>query len=73
MRLPYVTHNLMLLPKGRVDLQVRRPEFLLGVVGRGIFEVGDRQALACSAVPAMFSTPFRSHMIYDDLLLEYSS
>jgi hypothetical protein len=41
----------MLLPEGGVDLEVRRPKFLLGVVGRGIFEVGDRQALAGGAVP----------------------
>jgi hypothetical protein len=30
---------------------VRRPKFLLGFAGRGIFEVGDRQALAGGAVP----------------------
>jgi hypothetical protein len=60
----------MLLPEGRVDLQMRRPKFLLGVVRRGVFEVGDRQALACSAVPARISTPLSGHMIRDDLLLE---
>lgn len=41
----------MLLPEGRVDLEMRRPELLLGFVGREIFEAGDRQRLARRAVP----------------------
>jgi len=48
---PAVTHNLMLLPEGRVDLEMRRPELLLGFVGGEIFKAGDRQRLARSAVP----------------------
>jgi hypothetical protein len=34
-------HNLMLLPEGSVDFEVRCPKFLFDIVGRGIFEVGD--------------------------------
>jgi hypothetical protein len=41
----------MLLPEDMVDLQVRRPQLLLDVVGRGAFEIGKGEALAGSAVP----------------------
>lgn len=63
----------MLLPEGRVDLEMRRPKFLLGFVGRGILEVGDRQSLACSAVPITYERlPWRLRKLDGVLLLEYS-
>jgi hypothetical protein len=63
----------MLLPKGRVDLEMRRPKFLLGFVGRGIFEVGDRQSLASSAVPGWYKQSLQeSHEVDEVLLLQHS-
>lgn len=44
-------HDLMLLPEDGVDLQVRRPELLLDLVGRSMLEVGKGQVLADVPVP----------------------
>lgn len=50
----------MLLPEDGVDLQVRRPELLLDIVGRGIFEIGKGQALAGSPEPGNVSSCYES-------------
>jgi hypothetical protein len=41
----------MLLPKGCVDPQVRRPEIVFDFVRRGVSKVGEGQTLAGRAVP----------------------
>ena len=41
----------MHLPEDGVDLQMRRPQLLLDLVGGGVREVGEGQALADGAVP----------------------
>ena len=45
------THQPMLLPEDGVDLEVRRPQLLLDVVGGGMCKIGKGQALAGGAVP----------------------
>jgi hypothetical protein len=61
----------MLLPEGGVDLEVCGPKFLLDVVGRGICEVGDRQALAGSAVPGHDGSAVVSRCRWQIALLEH--
>jgi hypothetical protein len=55
--LTQMTYEFVLLPEGGVDLKVGRPKFLFNLVGRGVFEIGDRQAFAGGAISVGVISP----------------
>lgn len=49
-----MTHQLVFLPEGGVDLEVCGPEPFFGLVSRGVFEIGEDESLAGGAVPVLY-------------------